>query len=202
MSTFIYMVRHGDSPKTGEDERTRGLSPKGEADARKVTDLLRSEGIHAFYSSPYVRAVHTIAPLAEELGQEILLNEALKEKIWMEGNLPVPEDELYPALKRMYADGDYALPGGESNNECQARAVQALKEILRKHPGDKIVIGTHGLVMALMMGYFAEEYGLDFLLQTTKPDIYKMEFTEEKLTGVERVSVPGSDEQASKGVKY
>lgn len=191
MSTFIYMVRHGESPKTGEDERTRGLSPRGEADARKVTERLRSEGIHAFYSSPYVRAVHTIAHLAGEMDQEIILNEALKEKIWMEGNRPVPEDELYSVLEKMYDDADFALPGGESNNECQTRAVQVLKDILRKHPGERIVIGTHGLVMALMMGYFADEYGLDFLLQTKKPDIYRMEFMEEeeKLISVTRLAV-------------
>lgn len=187
MSTFIYMVRHGESPKTGGDERERALSPKGEADARRVTARLRSEGIDAFYSSPYVRAVQTIAHLAEELGQEIVPDEALKEKIWMEGNRPLPEDELYPALRKMYADADFVIPGGESNNECQARAVHVLKDILRKHPGENIVIGTHGLVMALMMGYFSNEYGLEFLMQTTKPDIYRMEFAGEKLAGVERI---------------
>lgn len=29
MTTYIYMVRHGDSLRTGVDEWTRGLSPKG-----------------------------------------------------------------------------------------------------------------------------------------------------------------------------
>lgn len=33
MNTFIYMIRHGDSPKEG-NERTRGLTEKGETDAR------------------------------------------------------------------------------------------------------------------------------------------------------------------------
>lgn len=34
MTTFVYMVRHGESPKEpGGDERTRGLTARGEADA-------------------------------------------------------------------------------------------------------------------------------------------------------------------------
>ncbi len=32
MKTFIYMVRHGESPKTEENERTRGLTEKGKLD--------------------------------------------------------------------------------------------------------------------------------------------------------------------------
>lgn len=35
--------------------------------------------------------------------------------------------------------------------------------------------------MSLMMGHFSPEYGLDFLLQTTKPDIYVMEFKEDEV---------------------
>jgi 2,3-bisphosphoglycerate-dependent phosphoglycerate mutase len=101
----------------------------------------------------------------------------------------LPDEDLLDSLQKMYADPDYALPGGESNRECQQRAIHVLKEILHQHEGEKVVIGTHGLVMALMMGYFAPEYDLDFLLQTSKPDIYVMAFTQGQLTGVERLVV-------------
>ncbi|AAP10126.1 Phosphoglycerate mutase [Bacillus cereus ATCC 14579] len=30
--------------------------------------------------------------------------------------------------------------------------------------------------MTLMMGYYDSKYDLNFLLQTSKPDIYRMEF--------------------------
>lgn len=190
-TTYIYMVRHGDSLRTGVDEWTRGLSPKGEEDARRVTECLRNEGLDALYSSPYIRAVHTIAGLAGVLGKKIILMDDLREKVWMEGNRQLPDESLPASLEQMYADPDFALPGGESNRECQARAVQALQEILRAHEGEKVAIGTHGLVMALMMSYFAPEYDLDFLLQTTKPDIYVMKFSGGELSGVERLVVQG-----------
>lgn len=181
MTTYIYMVRHGDSLRTGVDEWTRGLSPKGEEDARRVTACLQNEGIDALYSSPYIRASDTIADLADQLGKEITHIEDLREKVWMEGNRQLPDEDLLHELQKMYADSNYALPGGESNSGCQARAVKALQEILRTHAGERVVIGTHGLVMALMLSYFAPEYDLDFLLQTTKPDIYVMEFKENEV---------------------
>lgn len=40
MKTTIYMVRHAESPYDDGDERTRGLTAKGKADAVKVTKLL------------------------------------------------------------------------------------------------------------------------------------------------------------------
>lgn len=52
MSTVIYMVRHGDSPKIG-NERTRGLTDKGHIDAQIVTGILKNKEIDAVISSPY-----------------------------------------------------------------------------------------------------------------------------------------------------
>ena len=60
MNTYIYMVRHGESPKLEGSERTRGLTEKGSLDAHRVTDILKAEAIDTFISSPYKRAVLTI----------------------------------------------------------------------------------------------------------------------------------------------
>lgn len=97
------------------------------------------------------------------------------------------DQELYPLLTAMFADPDFVPVGGESIHACQKRSVNVLTEILNKHSGQKVAIGTHGAVMTLMMNNFDAKYDLDFLLQTTKPDIYKMEFTGRTLMGVERL---------------
>lgn len=60
MSTFIYMVRHGESLKIEGNERTRGLTEKGNLDTHRVTEILKTEGIDTFISSPYKRAMLTI----------------------------------------------------------------------------------------------------------------------------------------------
>lgn len=193
MKTYIYMVRHGDSPKgVGLDERMRELSAKGMADAHKVMGVLAQEGIGYFYSSPYTRAVQTIEALAEAMGCSLVMKEDLREMRFMEGNRPLLDKELHPYLQHMFADPDFALTGGESARMCTQRAVRVLRQILSNHKGERIAIGTHGAVMTLMMKYWDERYGLDFVLHTSKPDIYKLEFREEQLLQVERIVLPAS----------
>ena len=41
--------------------------------------------------------------------------------------------------------------------------------------------------MTLMMNYFDKQYGFELLMNTSKPDIYKMEFKEKQLMNVERL---------------
>lgn len=97
------------------------------------------------------------------------------------------DQELYPEVNKMIGDPDYSLPGGESSAMCMNRAIGVLKKIVEENQGKKIVVGTHGLVMTLMMRYFDSKYDFDFLLSTTKPDIYRMEFEEGSLMEVKRI---------------
>ncbi|WP_282942652.1 histidine phosphatase family protein [Paenibacillus sp. RC67] len=188
MKTFIYMVRHGDSPKTaGGNERTRGLTDKGKADAHKITEILKDEGIDTFISSPYSRAFLTIEELAQSLGKEILVFEDLREMVFLSEDAILAEKELYPTVKKIFTEPDFSLPGGESLKNCQNRSIAVLKRILHEHKGQKVVLGTHGAVMTLMMGYFDRQYDLEFLLKTSKPDIYRMEFNEDALLETKRL---------------
>ncbi|MNI85735.1 hypothetical protein D3C73_1427570 [compost metagenome] len=87
----------------------------------------------------------------------------------------------------MFETPDYVPPMGESMTECQQRSVAALKEILTIYKGQRVAIGTHGLVMTLMMNHFDNQYGYEFLMNTSKPDIYKMEFNEDTLVNIDRI---------------
>lgn len=184
--TFIYMVRHGESPYDG-NERTRGLTVKGQLGARSIANVLKGEGIDHVISSPYTRSILTVEPLAKQLSQEVIVREELKERIFSTEEKRLPDSQLFPLLEKSFLDPNFALEGGESNTDCQKRAVKVLEELLNTYEGQKVVIGTHALVMTLMMGYYHKKYNLDFLLQTTKPDIYKMEFNGQELVGVKRL---------------
>lgn len=186
MTTIIYMVRHGESPKEG-NERTRGLTDKGKQDAIDIAKSLKDEGIEIFVSSPYTRAIETIRGLAEQAGKEVQEIEDLRERVFVSGDTRMSDKDLSPLLKKSFADPNFSLTGGESNAACQKRAIAILEDILKTYQGSKIAIGTHGAVIALMIGYYDSQYGLDFLLQSSKPDIYKMEFSNDKLLGVERL---------------
>lgn len=187
MNTYIYMVRHGESPKLEGDERTRGLTEKGILDAHRVTEILETEGIDTFISSPYKRVMLTIERSANYYEKEIVVYENLKECRFLSEDKIISDKEVYPLVKKMFSNPDFTLTGGESYVDCQRRVVKILKEILMDFQGHKIVVGTHGLVMTLMMNYFDNQYGLEFLMNTSKPDIYKLEFKEEQLMNVERL---------------
>ncbi|MWC30256.1 histidine phosphatase family protein [Paenibacillus sp. MMS18-CY102] len=187
MQTYIYMVRHGDSPKTEGNEWTRGLTDRGKADAKRITELLAEEGIEVFVSSPYQRAILTIEESARSAGQEVQLFEGLKERVFLNEDSRMPDKELYPLLEQSFADPTFALAGGESNAECQNRAIAVLKQLLTSYRGRKIALGTHGAVMALMMGHYDSHYDLDFLWNASKPDVYRMAFNGQELVGVKRL---------------
>ncbi|WHX39813.1 histidine phosphatase family protein [Mesobacillus sp. AQ2] len=186
MSTFVYMVRHGESPKEG-NERTRGLTKKGYLDAQRVNDILKNEEIDVVVSSPYIRSILTVESLAQQIGEEVLVFEDLKERIFSSEGNRLSDKELGPLLEKSFSEPDFSLEGGESNADCQKRAIKVLKELLETFRDKKILIGTHGAVMTLMMGYFDNFYDLNFLHSTSKPDIYRMEFNEKELVKVQRL---------------
>lgn len=187
MRTYIYMVRHGESPKLEGNERMRGLTERGHMDARRVTDILKAERIDTFISSPYNQAMLTIKESANFHEKEIVVYENLKECMFSSEDQVISDKEVYPLVQKMFSNPDFARTEGESYADCQRRVVKVLKEILLDFQGRKIVIGTHGLVMTLMINYFDKQYGFEFLINTSKPDIYKMEFKEEQLMNVERL---------------
>ncbi|MBP3964077.1 histidine phosphatase family protein [Paenibacillus lignilyticus] len=187
MRTYIYMVRHAESPKSDPNERTRGLTGKGWTDSRKITEMLKEEGIDTFISSPYRRAVLTIEELASSCGKEIILFEDLREMTFSSADGTMTDKDFYLFVEKMFRDPDLSLPGSETIKACMDRAVKVVAEILVNFRGQKIVIGTHGMVMTLMMRYFDSQYNYEFLLQTSKPDIYIMEFDGEVLVGVQRM---------------
>lgn len=67
----IYLVRHGHagdrSDWTGDDVR-RPLSAKGRRQADHVADLLADRPVKAIFTSPAVRCIETVTPLADQLG--------------------------------------------------------------------------------------------------------------------------------------
>jgi len=100
MKTFIYMVRHGESPKEG-NERTRGLTEKGILDAQRITNVLQGEEIDAIVSSPYSRSILTVEHLAKQLGQEVLVFEDLKERVFTAEEKRISDKELLPLLEKI-----------------------------------------------------------------------------------------------------
>ena len=81
MSTF-YFVRHAKAGSRGHwqgDDRLRPLSKKGVKQAEELIDVFKPFNVSAIYSSPYLRCVQTVEPLARDRDLEIHETPALAE---------------------------------------------------------------------------------------------------------------------------
>lgn len=183
MSTLVYFVRHAESPFIEGMERIRGLSEKGERDSLQVNSILKTKGIDVIISSPYERAIQTVKHLADELNQEVIMYEGLKERALGEiGEVPFKQ-----AKQKLYTDFQYKFNLGESSEEAQERAINELNAILIKYEGRTVVLGTHGDIMTLMLNYFDDHYGIEFWESTSMPDIYELQFSKNNLERVKRI---------------
>jgi 8-oxo-dGTP diphosphatase len=78
----VFLVRHaaaGNRDEWDGDDRLRPLSKKGWKQARGIADQLEPLGVRRLVSSPYVRCVQTLEPLAEKLGIKVEEDERLAE---------------------------------------------------------------------------------------------------------------------------
>lgn len=78
----LYLVRHA---KAGErrlwdgDDVDRPLSPKGWKQSQLVAKRLVEEDVSTLHSSPYVRCIQTLEPLASKLGRSIESDQRISE---------------------------------------------------------------------------------------------------------------------------
>ncbi|WP_379248741.1 histidine phosphatase family protein [Paenibacillus sp. GCM10028914] len=183
VETKLYFVRHAESGYVEGKERTRGLSEKGKGDSQTILEIFKSVHIEIFVSSPYMRSIETIRPTSNDQHKEITIEEDLRERIIGEFTSVTFKE----AKHRVFEDIDYSFPGGESSKEAQLRAITVIDRIIEIHQGKKIVVGTHGDIMTLILNYFDKQYGYSFWESTTIPDIYKLRFKDRDLIEVTRM---------------
>jgi 8-oxo-dGTP diphosphatase len=78
----VFLVRHADAKSRANwphPDETRPLTRKGLEQAEGLVDLLHDRPIRRMLSSPAVRCVETLAPLANKLGLKVEKTDALFE---------------------------------------------------------------------------------------------------------------------------
>lgn len=105
-----YLVRHADAGTRGPgaDDHLRPLSPSGHARAHLLADLLRLSAAGEIVSSPYVRCVQTVEPMATRHRRPVVLSDALAEGASIEALLH---------LLRRLPDGSVACTHGDMLRE-------------------------------------------------------------------------------------
>ncbi len=164
--TQIILVRHGQTP-WNKDKIFRGsrdipLNDTGREEARLAGEWLKTETIQAAYCSPLSRARDTGEAIAQHHGLQVLDLPGLTDLCYgaWEG-LPLSEVKVkYADLYRQWETAPHTVrfPGGETLDEVKARTLDAVAEVLLRHPGQTVLLAAHRAVNKVLIAAFL---GLD-----------------------------------------
>ncbi|HYJ91604.1 MAG TPA: histidine phosphatase family protein [Pyrinomonadaceae bacterium] len=156
--TKLFLIRHGQSAGNAEGRfgghSATPLSELGFKQADITAKALAKEHINAIYSSDLLRAVQTADPLAKILDLAIVTSPALRER-----NVGVLEGLTFDESKQEHPNDYYALVNrsvhhviteGESYRHLLNRITGELRNILRKHRGERVAIFTHTGALCFM----------------------------------------------------
>ena len=188
--TTVYFIRHSESDATVRDGRIRPLTEKGLADRKLVTAFLQDEKIDAVLSSPFKRAVDTVADFADKNNLVIELVEDFREQK-SSSDLNRTHRGFEEHLERQWADFTYKVTDGESLYEVQKRNISALNEVLIRYKDKNIVIGTHGTALSTIINYYDNTYGFkDFTAMVyIQPWIVEMYFNDTRCAGMRKIDL-------------
>lgn len=153
--TTLIVIRHGETAWNRE-KRMQGttdtqLSDVGRAQAQALGRRLAGRDFAALYTSDLSRARDTAWAIGEHAGREPMMEPRLRERRFgiFEGLTAEEIRARYPAEHACFVsrDPDYEVPGGESARAFAGRCLGCLTEIAERHPGDEVVVVTHGLVL-------------------------------------------------------
>ena len=160
----IILVRHAE-PARPEDPALRadpGLSDDGRRQAEAVADRLGNEAWDALYTSPQRRSRETAAVISQRLGREPAIMDGLAE--FDSGRPYVHLEDLLQAgneLMAAFRREDFSAYDTDATT-IRKRAVTTVEEIIASHPGQRVVVVTHGTVINAFIGSFIESRKLVF----------------------------------------
>jgi 2,3-bisphosphoglycerate-dependent phosphoglycerate mutase len=185
--TIVYFIRHAKAPFSLENYHDRSLSSEGKTATKNLVKLFNSVPVDVFVSSSSPREVETIKPVALAKNKSIETYDELRELLLRGPETFIEEDKIEAEIEKVIANESYKLPGGESASEVLGRGLPIFQKILEQYAGKTIVLGTHGIIMTLMLRSFDSSIGFDFWKQTTKPDVYRAVFNNKKMKKVQRL---------------
>ncbi|TWT27433.1 histidine phosphatase family protein [Planomicrobium sp. CPCC 101110] len=162
MEKTLYLVRHckaaGQAPEAP-------LTPKGQEQAKSLAGFFKEREISGLISSPFVRAIQTIEPLASELNMAVEIDERLAERVLSTEDLP----DWLERLEESFRDLDLKLSGGESGIEAMERGAAVLEAA-----PDKCVLVTHGNMLGLLLKQIDADFGFEEWMKLSNPDVYEV----------------------------
>ena len=159
-----------------------------------MTDYLQDKIIETVLSSPFLRALDTIADFAAQNSLEIETVEAFRERS-SDSDMRKDNPDFVSCMERQWADFSYTFSDGECLAEVQDRNIAALSEVLTRYKDKNIVIGTHGTALSTIINHYDHTYGFeDFMTMVDiLPWVVKMSFDESVCVEIEKIDLFAQD---------
>ena len=148
-ATLLLLVRHGQTPTTGQTlpGRAKGLhlADGGRAQADAAATRIAALKVDAVYASPLERTKETAAPIAKARGLRVRTDRGLLEcdfGSWTGAQLKDLRKTPEWKTVQQHPSG-FRFPDGESFPEMQLRMVSTLDRLAAAHRGGTVVAVSH-----------------------------------------------------------
>jgi broad specificity phosphatase PhoE len=159
--TRLILVRHAETEanlnQVWQGDLDAPLTPRGQQQVRATAVFLvqyhSTTPFQFFYVSPLPRARSTAGAIAAAIGLEAGIEAGLREfglGDW-EGRSFRELREVENLWGRWESDPAFAPPNGESPVSFNRRAVQALADLAARHPGESVLVVTHGAFISSVL---------------------------------------------------
>ncbi len=164
--TTLLLVRHGET-EWNRNGRWQGhadvpLSDDGRDQARRLARRLKLEveRIDHVYASDLGRAFETAEIVAADLGLPVHPLIELRE-IHIGSWSGLTSDEIrsqFPLEWRLHETGDDFRRGGDGETmaDFRSRVGRAAEELVRRHPGERLLLVTHGGAIRALLYYVSQ----------------------------------------------
>jgi len=176
----IVLVRHAQPfmPEPGgPGDYERSLTLQGLSQAEKLATGWAMPEPALIVSSPYLRAIQTVEPLARSAGLPVHTDPDLRE--WESGLSPTPDYARHYAAS--WANPSAARPNAESLHELTVRATTVLRSLAGEHSGVIVVVGSHGTFVSRALLGFGSSVDWPFCAAMPMPAIYRLHITEDQV---------------------
>ena len=153
--TLISLVRHGQTDwnlaKRIQGSSDIPLNDTGRAQAETTGRALAGGRFDAIYASPLSRALETARIIAGHVG------------LGDPGRLPAVAERHYGEAEGLTGEQILArwpegmpVPGRETREQVVARALPALRELGEQHPGENVIVVSHGGVISSLVRHVTD----------------------------------------------
>ena len=162
--TRLLLARHGETDwnRIGrwQGHADPPLNETGRRQAAELAERLAGDGIAAVYSSDLVRASETARTVGERLGLRVVEDAALREidvGSWS-GLTRAEVEQRFPQGYARWLGGEIGHDG-ETREQLTERALKATLLIATRHPGERVLVVTHGGVIRALRRHAAGDPG-------------------------------------------